>query len=136
MVRNFGKILETDSCSMLDESIKKNLSSLASLGAEISRLQKPENGKRKSETSRQKAGLRTKYVDPLKIELCKKMAEEKMDWTLEATAVIEDVKNHVKTIEISEKLVTDGSCIFMNVKIYFFVIFFIKKWIFLLGDYI
>ena len=59
---------------MLDESIKKNLSSLASLGAEISRPQKTENGKRKtengkrkSETSRQKAGLRTKYVDPLKI---------------------------------------------------------------------
>ena len=69
MVRNFEKILETDSCSMLDESIKKNLSSLASLGAEISRSRKTENGKRKSEISRQKAGLRTKYVDPLKIKL-------------------------------------------------------------------
>ena len=48
MVRNFEKILETDSCSMLDESIKKNLSSLASLGAEISRPQKTENRKRKT----------------------------------------------------------------------------------------
>lgn len=40
---------------------------------------------------------------------------EKLDWHAEANAVIKDVKDHVKRIEISEKLVTDGSCIFINV---------------------
>jgi hypothetical protein len=44
--------------------------------------------------------------------------EDKIDWLLEANAVINDVKNHVKNIEISEKLVTDGSCIFINVRKY------------------
>lgn len=44
------------------------------------------------------------------------MAEEDIiDWHSEATAVINDVKDHVKKIEISDKLVTDGSCVFLNV---------------------
>lgn len=38
-----------------------------------------------------------------------------LDWQAEAAAVIKDVKDQVKKIEISEKLVTDGSCIFINV---------------------
>ena len=41
--------------------------------------------------------------------------EEVLDWQAEAMSVIKDVKDHVKKIEISEKLVADGSCIFINV---------------------
>lgn len=32
--------------------------------------------------------------------------ENMIDWHTEATAVINDVKQHVETIEISEKLIT------------------------------
>lgn len=32
--------------------------------------------------------------------------EEIMDWHTEATAICKDVKDHVKTIAISEKLIT------------------------------
>lgn len=51
------------------------------------------------------------------------MAKEILDWQNknwvdEANSVIKDVENHVKKIEISDKLVTDGSCIFINVKYY------------------
>ncbi|KAG5670915.1 hypothetical protein PVAND_001144 [Polypedilum vanderplanki] len=41
--------------------------------------------------------------------------EDIIDWTQEANAVINDVKKHVKTIEISDKLISDGSNIFLNV---------------------
>lgn len=32
--------------------------------------------------------------------------EDIIDWTTEANAVIKDVKDHVKTIAVSEKLIT------------------------------
>jgi hypothetical protein len=41
--------------------------------------------------------------------------ENIIDWHSEATAVIKDVKQHVETIEISEKLITgkDFSLLFL-----------------------
>lgn len=43
------------------------------------------------------------------------MAEEGIiDWQKEATGVIKDVESHVKKIQISNSLVTDGSCVFIN----------------------
>lgn len=44
------------------------------------------------------------------------MAEQIIDWSEEANAVIRDVKSHVKRIEISEKLISDGSNIFINLE--------------------
>jgi len=41
--------------------------------------------------------------------------DEMIDWHLEATAVIKDVKEHVKKIEISDKLITDVG-IYINVQ--------------------
>lgn len=40
--------------------------------------------------------------------------ENTIDWHIEATAVINDVKQHVKSIEISEKLIT-GKKVFFSV---------------------
>ncbi|VEN35094.1 unnamed protein product [Callosobruchus maculatus] len=45
------------------------------------------------------------------------MTEEVLDaenWKLEATAVINDVKDHVKTLTISEKLKSDNTHIYLN----------------------
>lgn len=45
------------------------------------------------------------------------MAEEEIiDWQIEATGVINDIKDHVKLAAISDSLVTDGSCVFINLK--------------------
>lgn len=46
----------------------------------------------------------------------KRKMDEFIDWNTEATAVINDVKELVKNIEISEKLISDGSCIYINVR--------------------
>lgn len=44
------------------------------------------------------------------------MAEEEIiDWQKEALDVIQDVKTHVNHIEVSNSLVTDGSCVFINI---------------------
>jgi hypothetical protein len=42
------------------------------------------------------------------------MEEEILDWQKEAISIINDVKNHVNNIEVSNSLVSDGSNIFMN----------------------
>nr|CAH7755780.1 unnamed protein product [Callosobruchus chinensis] len=45
------------------------------------------------------------------------MTEEVLDaenWKLEAAAVINDVKDHVKTLNISEKLQSDNAHIYLN----------------------
>jgi Protein of unknown function (DUF727) len=43
------------------------------------------------------------------------MAEEIIDWQKEALAIINDVKSFVKSINISSKLVSDGSCTYLNI---------------------
>lgn len=42
------------------------------------------------------------------------MDEEIIDWQTEAIGIINDVKDHVKSIEISNSLVSDGSNVFLN----------------------
>ncbi|CAG9808043.1 unnamed protein product [Chironomus riparius] len=41
--------------------------------------------------------------------------EKVIDWQEEAEGVINDIKNHVKLIEISSKLISDGSNVFLNI---------------------
>jgi hypothetical protein len=57
-------------------------------------------------------------------------AEEAIDWTQEANAVINDVKKHVKKIEISDKLISKGV---FGVKI-LYLNFFLTMKNFFLGD--